>query len=424
MLYDSTGGASWTTPWNLNQSMDTWSGITLTNGRVEQVVLTSKNLVGTIPDLNLQACIVFSLYANSGVTGGIPNFSNLSSLVNLDLRYCSLLGAIPNFSNMPNIEVLDLYGNNLSGTIPDFGSCNNLIAIYIFDNNLSGSIPDFNLPNLYDLQVYDNNLSGSIPTFTNAPLLRKLYLHKNNLNGSIPTFTNLSALQELFVMENNLSGIIPDLSQLPSFAQMGISKNMFSFDDFLPNFDSLNTNLTYFGYSPQDSIGTAATVNQAIGSNYTIDLVVDDTVTSNVYKWYKGGVLHTTINGNNELSFTNLQAADAGIYTCEVTNPNIPNLTLNSRPIMINVGATGVEKVQGATLVVAPNPVQDILTVQSNTTEVATIQIINTAGQILKVWEGQGQLGYTLDISSYPAGMYIVELTTAQQKLTKKIIKQ
>ena len=45
----------------------------------------------------------------------------------------------------------------------------------------------------------------------------------------------------------------------------------------------------------------------------------------------------TTINGNNQLNLTDLQPADAGIYYCEITNPNAPDLTLTSHLITVEI---------------------------------------------------------------------------------------
>jgi gliding motility-associated-like protein len=92
-----------------------------------------------------------------------------------------------------------------------------------------------------------------------------------------------------------------------------------------------------FIYTPQDSIFTTTTYTRNAGQSLTIDLGIDAAITTNVYKWFKNGVFYQTITGSNKLIFNNLQPSNAGIYTCQVTNPNAPLLTLYSRKATVNV---------------------------------------------------------------------------------------
>jgi len=49
-LYNATGGANWSMPWNLSRSYDHWSGVILdTNSCVQQLLLVNRNLIGTLP---------------------------------------------------------------------------------------------------------------------------------------------------------------------------------------------------------------------------------------------------------------------------------------------------------------------------------------------------------------------------------------
>ncbi len=75
VLYDSTNGANWTnnTNWKTGNSLSTWYGITVTDGRVTSVNLHGNNLVGTIPS----------------------TIGNMDSLQYLNFGYNQLIGSIP-----------------------------------------------------------------------------------------------------------------------------------------------------------------------------------------------------------------------------------------------------------------------------------------------------------------------------------------
>ena len=53
-LYDSAGGANWSnkTNWKTANSLNTWHGVTVSNGRVSAIRLYENALTGTIPDLS------------------------------------------------------------------------------------------------------------------------------------------------------------------------------------------------------------------------------------------------------------------------------------------------------------------------------------------------------------------------------------
>src|SRR5690606_24382647 len=69
---------------------------------------------------------------------------------------------------------------------------------------------------------------------------------------------------------------------------------------------------------------------------FTIDLGIDSTIADNIYYWYKDGIAIDTTSVN-KFTFEPILPSDAGTYTCEVTNPQVPDLTLQIAPITINV---------------------------------------------------------------------------------------
>ena len=170
----------------------------------------------------------------------------------------------------------------------------------------------------------------------------------NQLEGMIPTFFgNMSNLNNLSLGDNHLKGGIPDFTSAPNLEALRIENNQFTFEDILPHIDSIealidrnNGGLSHliYGYQPQDSIFKDSIIITQGGTSLSIDLLIDDTVTTNRYQWYKDGEAFVNIEGNNELSFSSLKKTDAGIYRCDITNPNVPELTLKSHNITLVVG--------------------------------------------------------------------------------------
>ena len=98
-LYDSLGGSGWTnkanwpTPGNwptgaTSSVFDTWYGITVQNGDITQITLTSNNLIGQLPGSISQLGKLKYLYLGSNsISGSIPSsFGSLASLTHLQLH--------------------------------------------------------------------------------------------------------------------------------------------------------------------------------------------------------------------------------------------------------------------------------------------------------------------------------------------------
>lgn len=209
-LYNSISGISW----DLNQSMENWSGVTL----------------------NEDGCVVEIELDNGGLTGSIPpEIGNLNNLTHLDLSSNGLEGNIPpELSILDNLLSLELDNNQLSGSIPsELGSLTKLTNLNLSSNQLSGDIPgEFgNLISLIDLDLGNNQLIGSFPyQFENLSDLERLSLNLNGLTGHLPPqIGNLSSLMFLDLSENQFNGRIPrEVGNLSSLIELSAYNNQFS----------------------------------------------------------------------------------------------------------------------------------------------------------------------------------------------------
>lgn len=435
-LYNATNGANWSNPWVLTQPIDNWLGVRLnTAGRVDEVNLRQRNLSGTIPDLNLSEIKHLYLKGNN-LTGSIPDFSYMHNLTYLELERNQLSGTIPNFTKLYNIENIMLSVNQLIGNIPDFNNIPQLHQLDFSYNQLTGNIPNFsNLPKLKICDLAFNQLRGSLSSFSNTTWLLSLDLRANRLTGSLSIPASLTSLRTLDVSNNKLDGTIDGFLQNVELRYLLISYNQYTFEDLLPIIDTMITRspfVKFFDhiYLVQDTIGVEQYQTVSMGNTYTINLNIDDTVSTNVYYWYKDNVLVDSTFGVNEYVIQNFSAADVGSYTVRIRNTlfdsvyQIKNYFLNVRATTLSLG-TGIIEMTTNRLKIYPNPVQEALILDMrNMNGAIEISIIDLRGSILKEHTVRGGQISNLQVSNLPTGAYIVRGQQQNRIWREKFIKQ
>ena len=203
VLYDSTGGASWTNGrnWKTSAPLGEWYGVT-TNpaGRVTELHLDENDLTGPIP----------------------AALGDMARLGALSLRRNGLVGSIPGeLGSLVDLERLDLRGNELTGPIPaGLGNLTRLRRLYLDSNALTGPIPEElgSLVNLQSLDLGSNGLTGPIPdALGNLVSLRNLSLGLNDLTGPVSgVLGGLMNLVRLGLSYNwGLSGLLPPVERFP-----------------------------------------------------------------------------------------------------------------------------------------------------------------------------------------------------------------
>ncbi|KAK1272283.1 putative LRR receptor-like serine/threonine-protein kinase [Acorus gramineus] len=134
-------------------------------------LLDNNNLSGHLPEefFMLPNLLILQLDNNNFSGTSIPtSYGNMTKLLKLSLRNCSLQGQIPDLSRIPELGYIDLSWNQLTGTIPENKLSNNITTIDLSNNNLTGLIP---------------------ANFSDLPLLQKLSLNNNSLNGSVSSLS-------------------------------------------------------------------------------------------------------------------------------------------------------------------------------------------------------------------------------------------
>ena len=217
-IYNASRGAEWTKgKWDLTQEMSTWTGVTLTDGRVSALKLTTTVAVPEdwiLPDQT----------------------ETLTALTDLRINKQKLSGEFPAvLCRMPWLKVLYLQGNNFTGTLPaSLGQMTELTDLYVDQNaSMTGSIPHEigNLKNLIRLNISQSGIGGEIPVeLGQCQELLQFMAFKCNLSGTLPDIWDMPKLQTVMIHTNpGLTGTLPaSLGKLKKIATAGPSIQVYN----------------------------------------------------------------------------------------------------------------------------------------------------------------------------------------------------
>ena len=157
-------------------------------------------------------------------------------------------------------------------------------------------------------------------------------LDSNAVAGQIPAeFAKLDGLTQVGLADNAITDV-PDLSSLRLIQELRLENNRLSFEDLEPN-----SSLSGISYAPQAILKAAALHEVAAGQPFELD--ISGQGSADVYQWY-----HDSIGiANNTGSLLKIAAVDRktiGDYYVEVTNPQVPGLTLKSEMQRLEALAT------------------------------------------------------------------------------------
>lgn len=294
--------------------------------------------------------------------------------------------------------------------------------ISLSSNKLKGEFSTSfgNLSKLKYLQMSSNELNGNIPaSFGNLSSLEEIHLNNNKLTSLPSELSNLSSLKTAYFQSNDLSGKLPDFTGITTLETLYISTNKFQFGDFEDEFTSYQ-NLTTFAYDSQAKVGVEE--EKSFGtSGFTLEAAVSGT--NNEYQWYKNGSQITGAT-NKTLEITEASATDNGYYYCNVTNTVISSLTIRTENVTLTYDAAlSIDNNEFSKAIkLFPNPVNDILQIRnSNNVAINKIEIFNILGKKVQVVKEPKS---SINVSSLPKGIYLMNIITEKGVTTKRIVKK
>jgi Leucine-rich repeat (LRR) protein len=174
--------------------------------------------VSTIPASIGNLSSLRTLYLQNNLFESVPDafFSNLTSLIELDLAYNQIDSTIPEtIGNMIELRNLALNSNYFRSSIPAaIGRLINLDSIDLsYNNDITGSFPSelFAMRNLTNILFTTMGLSGTLPdNFTALPSLKSINIAYNHFFGYLPaSIGNCSQLVNFELLDNLFDGTIP-----------------------------------------------------------------------------------------------------------------------------------------------------------------------------------------------------------------------
>jgi gliding motility-associated-like protein len=160
-------------------------------------------------------------------------------------------------------------------------------------------------------------------------LVWDVVLPDNNLTGSITSsdFPTDHALGTVNLSDNHIDNIPDNINA----EKLILSGNRLTFQHLYPY-----KNQSDLEYSDQDSVEMRLTVFATHRGQLTLETTTDNAVPNIAYQWYKNGqpLVGDTIS---TLDFDCVVPTTAGAYSCKISHPDFPLLTIQRRAITVLV---------------------------------------------------------------------------------------
>lgn len=255
----------------------------------------------------------------------------------------------------------------------------------------------------FDYRITDWNFNGTVPT---ELVDTKFYLEASSDCGN--SYQTLYVIdQASHIPQADMQTIKVGLASLAGQSAVFRFRGEWAEGDFYFDVDNINVlacagdmGLSATVVGPSPGTGGSATVNVGIGNP------------PYQYVWSNGASTQT-ISGLSEGQYT-VTVTDA-LGCSNVLTVNI-ELTATSAPDAIGKFS------------LAPNPTGGLLQLNAEMKQVAEVQaqLLDLMGR--KIWESPVQttqnLNETIDLSAYPAGLYLVRLRVDGQSVTRKVVKE
>ncbi len=171
-----------------------------------------------------------------------------------------------------------------------------------------------------------NWLAGTVDRWfgitVNGQSITSVELPNNNLVGPVADpLVDILSLQTINLSANRITSL-PDFTLNPEVTSLNVSDNSLDFSSLEPNASIIGIN-----YLIQRDLGTALDTAIAVGNPF--EFAIPAGGASSQYQWKRNGVAISGATGST-YTLPAIGRQTMGEYAAEVTNPNLPGLTLKS----------------------------------------------------------------------------------------------
>lgn len=236
---------------------------------------------------------------------------------------------------------------------------------------------------------------------------------QDNCSGQVPDFTTL------FSATDSCSSTV--ITQLPAAGTL------------------VNTSLTPVAISATDVSGNSIVYYMVYQTNDTVlpilvcpVNIIDTTFTASAVVNYTAPMYASNCSNSTVTRIAGLGSGAAfpvGVTTETYVVEDGAGATDTCSFTITVAQVTGIENTNaGSSVIIMPVPTADRITVsyQNRAAESIKLKLLNSTGQVLLQDEPsqfEGKYNKTFDLSSHPAGTYLIEITTNKETIIKKVIK-
>lgn len=177
----------------------------------------------------------------------------------------------------------------------------------------------------------------------------------------------------------------------------------------------LNYSMQYMPYDPTDSINVSVLITKWNNGNLNRDTIAYG---ANYYN----AMAHQWMLGSTYLNYISNAIPDSAIITISSSSKNPKEGSyIYIDDLQFDGTFTGIEEQTAFNYNVYPNPTEGVLNINMADHSVFTANVYNTLG--MQVYSGKAISTLQIELSSYPAGIYFLNIHSKQGITTQKIIK-
>jgi hypothetical protein len=181
-------------------------------------------------------------------------------------------------------------------------------------------------------QWLTGDIDGWFGVTLTAQNITAVELPNNNVTGEVPE--QVADINGLVVLDlsNNKIKTIPDLSTVSALGTVNVSNNNLDFASLLAN-----VSIPGINYNNQAELGLPLDQLTDVGTDYKLKVITKGD--GNIYSWKRNG---TAVSNATDSTYiiAAIDRSNMGEYIAEVTNPNVPGLTLKTHTQRVRATAT------------------------------------------------------------------------------------